>query len=341
MAEMDTLLSQNQIPIIDVSFAKADVNQLAVELRNAFQTKGMALLVNHGVSEEKLKMAHSYFGDFCKLPEDIREIYLRKIETGNHGYVKPGQERFYGKTRDIRYVFNILSNGSKLPEEQLPGFRENISEIIEEFENLSQHLMQALAIGIGMPPKYFIEKHLHTLDGGIENETMLRILYYPPLSVNDDAKDDEDETHIQEKDVNTTVTRCGAHCDYGTFTLLTQDSEGGLEVQLPDSDKWHRVGHLPGAVFINTGEMLSMWTQGKYQAVPHRVVIPEKSVARSKGRYSIAYFLHADNSTPVLPIETCALSTDENGTKKKIFEDDKIYTAYEHCQMRFKQTYGS
>ena len=62
-----------------------------------------------------------------------------------------------------------------------------------------------------------------------------------------DIKDDEDEAHIKETDVNKTVTRCGEHCDYGTFTLLVQDSEGGLEVQLPNSEKWQRVGHLPGA----------------------------------------------------------------------------------------------
>lgn len=82
-----------------------------------------------------------------------------------------------------------------------------------------------------------------------------------------DIKDDEDEAHIMEADVNKTVTRCGEHCDYGTFTLLVQDTEGGLEVQLPNSDKWQRVGHLPGAVFINTGELLSLWTQGRYPAL--------------------------------------------------------------------------
>lgn len=62
-----------------------------------------------------------------------------------------------------------------------------------------------------------------------------------------DIKDDDDEAHVMSADVNKTVTRCGEHCDYGTFTLLVQDTEGGLEVQLPGSDKWQRVGHLPGA----------------------------------------------------------------------------------------------
>lgn len=104
------------------------------------------------------------------------------------------------------------------------------------------------------------------------------MLYYPPLIIEDeksenytkgsskychqkmsfdesklgslDIKDDElelEEAHVKQDEVNKTVTRCGEHCDYGTFTLLAQDSEGGLEVQLPNSTKWHRLGHLPGA----------------------------------------------------------------------------------------------
>lgn len=55
--------------------------------------------------------------DFCKLPESTKELYLRDTETGNHGYVKPGQERFDGKTKDIRHAYNICTLNLKLPEE--------------------------------------------------------------------------------------------------------------------------------------------------------------------------------------------------------------------------------
>lgn len=48
----------------------------------------MAMLVNHGISEEKLKTAYHYLDDFCKLSDETKELYLRKSENGNHGYVK-------------------------------------------------------------------------------------------------------------------------------------------------------------------------------------------------------------------------------------------------------------
>ncbi|CRK89475.1 CLUMA_CG003213, isoform A [Clunio marinus] len=383
--EKDTLLAKNEIPIIDVSFGTEElpvrsvVNRVAVQLAKALENKGMALLVNHGISEEKLKTGYSHLDDFCKLPEDTKELYLRDGTTGNHGYVKPGQERFDGNTKDIRHAYNICTLNLKLPEEPLPGFREHIAELAKDFKRLTGLILQALAVALEMPLNFFVDKHSHMLDGEGENETTFRLLYYPPVIVDDeqneyfskgsstyshqkmsfdesklgslDLKDDElEETRINKTDVNKSVTRCGEHCDYGTFTLLVQDSEGGLEVQLPGSEKWRRIGHLPGAVFINAGELLSIWTQGKYPALRHRVVIPENSVARTKGRHSIAYFVHPDNLTPIIPIEVGpppSTTGDTSGTKPKTRKQSfkeaklKIYNAYQHVQRRFKETYAS
>lgn len=133
----------------------------------------------------------------------------------------------------------------------------------------------------------------------------------PPRDVKNEKSDSDDDDEV-ETDVNDSdgkssssskssksgsekdfaVTRCGAHCDYGTFTLLSQDSEGGLEAKLPGSSKWARIGHLPGAILINTGEILSIWSQERYPALMHRVVIPEQVSLRSRGRHSIAFFCH-------------------------------------------------
>lgn len=74
--------------------------------------------------------------------------------------------------------------------------------------------------------------------------------------------------------------------------MLSQDSEGGLEAKLPGSSKWKRVGHLPGAILINTGEILSIWSQQRYPALLHRVIIPEQESVRVRGRHSMAFFCH-------------------------------------------------
>lgn len=81
---------------------------------------------------------------------------------------------------------------------------------------------------------------------------------------------------------------------------------------------------------------------------PHRVVIPENSVACTKGRHAIAYFVHPDNLTPIVPIDVGASSSSEaidgkQKTRKKSFKAAKlkIYNAYQHVQKRFKETYAS
>lgn len=145
--------------------------------------------------------------------------------------------------------------------------------------------------------QFFLDKHENMLSGNDDNETTLRLLYYPPI--------------VEEDSTCKNMTRCGAHCDYGTFTLLCQDSEGGLEAKLPGSDDWQRVGHLPGSMLINTGELLSLWTHGQFPALLHRVVIPEQPTIRVKGRHSMAFFVHPDNETEIVPIDRLAPETEE------------------------------
>lgn len=125
------------------------VNRVAGQLKKAFTDKGMAILVNHGIPEEKLKAAWNYLDGFCDLPSDVKDVYLRK-SGNNHGYVKPGLERFDGKTEELRHAFNICTlSGASLPEEPLPGFQDLIAELTRDFKNLASLLLQALSVALG------------------------------------------------------------------------------------------------------------------------------------------------------------------------------------------------
>lgn len=208
-----------------------------------------------------------------------------------------------------------------------------------------------------MPLDFFLEKHANMLSGNDDNETTLRLLYYPPLVEDDNTCElvqknmsysyqrcashalqldkivmDDDEA-VDEKDgkngnggddwmkKHRGLTHCGAHCDYGTFTLLCQDAESGLEAKLPGSERWQRVGHLPGSILINTGELLSLWTNEKFRALPHRVVVPgqQQAAIKVKGRHSMAFFVHPDNETEIVPIDLQIQAEKEAPKKKKPF----------------------
>lgn len=388
--KVDTLLTKGVVPIIDLAHCgteehplKSVVNRVGQQLQKALGEKGMALLVNHGISDEKLKTAWDHLDDFVDLPTDVKEHYIRNGED-NHGYVRPGVERFDGKTPELRHAFNICTlNAQNLPEEPLPGFAEHIAALAKDFKALASFVLQALAISLQIPQNFFLEKHSHMLSGDHDNESTLRLLYYPPIVEDDegqgeyikgrckysyqrclsdqpdfrpepDSRDDTAELDGQSQAEcaehhlsKGAVIRCGEHTDYGTFTLLAQDSEGGLEVKLPGSEKWHRVGHLPGAILINCGEILSIWTQERYPALQHRVVIPEQEHIRSRGRHSIAFFCHPDNLTMIssndLPIPDGAQDSKSKKPRKKSFKaaKEKVYNAYQLIQKRFRDTYNN
>uniref|UniRef100_A0A182FAX9 Uncharacterized protein n=1 Tax=Anopheles albimanus TaxID=7167 RepID=A0A182FAX9_ANOAL len=282
------------------------VNRVGHQLHKALAEKGIALLVNHGISEEKVS-AFTLHYTLRMCPRCVRVM----------------------------------------------------SDLATDFKRLSALLLQALAVGMELPYSYFVEKHRHILDGEGENQSTFRLLYYPPL-IEDDGKNEllrgtckysqqrctkdeidlslpedyrarvrEEQEALEQQEQQ--VTRCGAHADYGTFTLLAQDSEGGLEVKLPGTDRWKRVGHLPGAILINAGELLATWTGEKISALQHRVIIPSEESIRTRGRHSLAFFVHPDNCISITPIDLPAssssnsLDTDEKKAKgrKKSFKTAK------------------
>lgn len=324
----ETLLSKCEIPIIDLAHVgtercpqKSVVKQVGSKLVQALSEKGLALLVNHGIPDCKLKPAYRAFDKFCELPDEDRDKYEYHPVT-THGYVKPGDEKLSTTNeKELRHSFNICGDGGPLPDPDVPGFSTAMEDLSRDFKQLATMLLTALAVGMEQPPDFFLSKHSHLMASG--NGTTLRMLYYPSICAPEPN-----------------VTRCGAHCDYGTFTLLAQDREGGLEIQTPSGLRWVRVGHLPGAILMNTGEILDSWTNGQLPALRHRVVVPEHY---GRGRHSVAFFVHPDNDVEIEPFDVKIVKPVQETApcrlqKKKI---TGVLTAYQHLQRRFRETYAS
>jgi len=65
---------------------------------------------------------------------------------------------------------------------------------------------------------------------------------------------------------------CETHVDSGIFTILYQDSKGGLQVQNRKTKKWYDVPFNNKALVVNTGRALEFLTKGKFKATNHRVL---------------------------------------------------------------------
>ena len=137
-------------------------------------------------------------------------------------------------------------------------------------------LLPVLALALGLDRDWFAPYFA-------QPTTFLRLLHYPPQAV--DAPDD--------------AFGSAPHTDYGFITLLAQDDRGGLQVRRRDGS-WLDAPPIPGTWVVNVADMLSRWTNGRWQSTPHLV----KNVSGAD-RYSCPYFfdMSMDSSIEVLP--TC------------------------------------
>ncbi|KAG7304049.1 hypothetical protein JYU34_010975 [Plutella xylostella] len=342
MAAQESLLARCEVPIIDLAHIGTDVcpmksvvRRIGQQLFAALSGKGLAMLVNHGIAEEKLKAVYGDLDNFCALPEGCQAQYLRN-PASNHGYVRPGMEQFDITKKELRHSFNITSlSAAAFPaQEEVPEFPQHAVPLAQEFTNLSRVLLQALAYALGLPPATLLDSHSGMLASDGRNASTMRLLYYPPV-----PPEDEEESHHSG---HRSYTRCGAHADYGTFTLLAQDSEGGLEVKLRGSEEWQAVGHLPGAIMVQTGEMLAAWTTNVLPALMHRVVVPSGTYARARGRHCVAFFCHPDNDAmiPIVPPRPAAPDAPACVPHAHLTLHNRLMNAAHHLQKRFKETYA-
>ena len=139
--------------------------------------------------------------------------------------------------------------------------------------------------------------HQHQRDQG--SYTDLRVAYYPPLL----------------EPVPKDAVRCATHSDWGSITLLVQGDCAGLEV-LSRSGGWVPAPPVPGAVLLNVGDMMEIWTDGEIVATKHRVRVPEEEDLRRRDRLSLVYFVVPDEDTIIRRTTGPDINTSKYGASK-------------------------
>ena len=220
-----------------------------------------------------------------------------------------------------------------LPEDVLPGFRAFVQDYFALCARLVTQLLDALSLALHVPNPGLAPTHGQQL-------FQLRLLHYPSLPL----------AALREK----RAARIAAHSDFGSLTLLWQDSVGGLEVARPDdAEVFGAVRPVEGAVLVNVGDLLARWSNGRWVSAVHRVGVPqaqglegggeaagcEEGGESSKGeervvpeRYSIPFFAAPDPDTLIEALPGC---WDEEG-RPKMYES---VTCREYVQMRMAALY--
>ncbi|MBZ4039861.1 isopenicillin N synthase family dioxygenase [Novilysobacter selenitireducens] len=273
----------NAIPTLDIRrfthpSSPADRDAFVQELGTAYREWGFAGIRGHGIDDARIAASYDVFKRFFALPEDTKRKYHVPGSGGARGYTPFGVETAKGaKHHDLKEFWHIgreIPRDSKYADvmppnlwpEEVDGFRAHGYGLYEALDALGSQVLSALALHIGLPADYFVDK----TDSG---NSILRPIHYPPITSDDIPNE-----------------RAGAHEDINLITLLVGASAEGLEVRSRKGD-WVPFTADADTIVVNIGDMLQRLTNHVYPSTTHRVVNPPGEKARQP-RYSTPFFLH-------------------------------------------------
>ncbi|XP_022085762.1 UPF0676 protein C1494.01-like [Acanthaster planci] len=280
--------SSSEIPVIDfsayrLSLDKPDPSQfqkLVDDVHNALTTIGFFFIVNTDFPQDKVEELYKVSKQYFDLPLEVK-LQCPRPQGSAHGYVKVDNEctnpdRPHG---DLKENFNYCPQtaGAAWPlESDCPGFKTAMCDFFDLCLPLCHRILEIMAHGLKLEdPLYFVKHHQKA---GKDSAMTLRTLYYPPLS----------SFKVKEQQV-----RCGEHSDFGSVTLLFQQTPGLLVRNIDGS--YIKVPMVEAGILINTGSLMARWTSDMYPATKHCVFMDNTPEEMEKSRQSIAFFGYPDN----------------------------------------------
>ncbi len=276
------------VPVIDIAgvtrnASGEDARQAVNEIAKACREWGFFQVVNHGVSSELIENVWQQTRSFFEGPQDIKNAILRTKENP-WGYYN---NELTKNQRDKKEVFDYTTDGTdaiygaenRWPD-TAPGFHDSMRAYLDACVRLSLNLLEAFCVGLKLPADFM------RADFAGNHTGFIRLNHYPvadPLAASKDHKLPEANMGVHH------------HTDAGALTVILQDDVGGLQVY--KDGYWHDIPSVPGALVINTGDMMQVWSNDIYQAPIHRVIAMD-----SRDRYSIPFFFNPAAATEVSPL---------------------------------------
>ncbi|MGI9386657.1 MAG: 2OG-Fe(II) oxygenase family protein, partial [Methyloligellaceae bacterium] len=87
------------------------------------------------------------------------------------------------------------------------------------------------------------------------------------------------------------------HSDSGAFTILWQDDGDGLEIE-NKSGEWIGAPSIPDTFVINIGNIMKIWSNGRFSSTPHRVIN-----RGGRDRFSIPVFVYPGHDAVIAPLD--------------------------------------
>ncbi len=306
--------SFSEIPVVDVGplLDGSDPAAVAAEIGDVCEHIGFLYIRNHGIDPELIEEVYRLAREFFELPaEQKNKLDIKASGPTLRGYIPMYAENVDPDfTRDFKECFDFGQHqqevspffGPNLMPEQPARFKEVMERYHDAMLTLARKLIGAIALSLNLPADYFEKLQRKPI-------TIQRLLHYPPQ---------QGEISIEEIGI-------GAHTDYGFLTILSQDANGGLQVQNRDGD-WISAPPIDGTFVVNIGDLVQTFTNDRYISTVHRVINTS-----GNERYSVPFFIDLDFDGRVEVVPTCI--SEENPARYQ------PYTCGEHKYRRFVESY--
>ncbi|WP_017444832.1 isopenicillin N synthase family dioxygenase [Gayadomonas joobiniege] len=239
----------------------------AKALVQSLRDTGFAVLKNHPLEQAQVNQLYQQWAGFFKQPSKADYAINSAAQDGYFG--EDMAETAKGASqRDLKEYFHYYPWG-QCPKE----LKANTQAYYQAANELAIELLSWIEEASPTSVKKSFKSPLSEMIQNSQN-TLLRILHYPPLKGNETPN----------------AIRAAAHEDINLITLLPAASAKGLEVKL-NNGEWFEIPLAFGYLVINTGDMLQEASSGYFPSTTHRVVNP--ALSDNGSRLSMPLFLHA------------------------------------------------
>ena len=282
------------IPVIDFSaYTNAgsldERRRVASALHDTCIDTGFFYLAHHGISAAELQLAHDWGRLFFELPREVKAACNFTPVGGKNPGANPDKETDQKETYSLPrpllpgevedHPNRTIGRGQWVDPALMPGFREFLEAHLVKRIRIAQRLCRALALSLDLPDDYLDAAHRFPSGSLTYN-------YYPP---------------VDPATAGRTQWGISPHTDYGSFSLLSQDELGGLEVR-DSSGNWIDLPPIPGAFVVNIADLFARWTNGYYVSSLHRA---SNFNTGTKARISLPLFFNPHAATVIECLPTC------------------------------------
>lgn len=217
--------SQEEFPVLDLQEFLCQDPQMQSEFVDQFgqalNTYGFVLILNHGISNEKIDAAYSSSKDFFDLSIDQKQHYQNvQLNRGYRSYEPDRQD----KKSDLQEYWHVgadlsLKRSNSLgftviPKnvwpKDVPMFKKKLTALYREISRKSKPLLKACSIYMGKNPNFLTELTQY-------GDSVMRVIHYLP----------HENMDSQWK---------APHRDPNLLTIIVGASMEGLELQLKDGN---------------------------------------------------------------------------------------------------------